>query len=389
MSTGLIRQTTNDPEWVLEFCGFKYPPGDPRGRGAWEIPAEPRGAQRGEGVTVVHPDTGYTSHPELVKGRRYDFDRARNFHEPKLLAKDRLLGSFPSHGTSTASVLISAEGHPNLPPPSSPLFPDYREPPDKFVSGVAPMARVIPCLVTQDNVMLDGHSTGALANAIYYAMSLSEVGVISISLGRMNPKPQKGPDTPVSSLRTALFNARMEGIVVCAAAGQADKRVDWMLRPIFPGSDPNTICVAMCDHENNKPELGFYGPEVDISAPGVGIWIARTARIGGTPVERHFIETSKGSSYATAIVAGACALWQAHHGRAYLIEVYGKPLIFDAFKKVLKDSCYTPPNWDPNRGAGVLDAVRLLTTDLPPKSEIEQFHASEIERFRRIDEDRN
>ena len=30
MSTGLIRQTINDPEWVLEFCGFKYPPLDPR-----------------------------------------------------------------------------------------------------------------------------------------------------------------------------------------------------------------------------------------------------------------------------------------------------------------------------------------------------------------------
>ena len=251
------------------------------------------------------------------------------------------------------------------------------------------MARVIPCLVTWDFVMLTDRSTGALANAIYYAMSLSEVGVISISLGRLNPIFWKGPDTPVSSLRTALFNARMEGIVVCAAAGQLNKWVDEKRRPIFPGSDPNTICVAMCDHENNKPELGFYGPEVDISAPGVGIWIARTARIGGTPVERHFIETSKGSSYATAIVAGACALWQAHHGRAYLIEVYGKPLIFDAFKKVLKDSCYTPPNWYSNRGAGVLDAVRLLTTDFPPKSEIEQFHASEIERFRRIEEDRN
>jgi hypothetical protein len=100
--------------------------------------------------------------------------------------------------------------------------------------------------------------------------------------------------------------------------------------------------------------------------------------VNGTVVEGYSVLPSgKGTSYATAIVAGACALWQAHHGRANLIRDYGLPLIFDLFKKVLKDSCDKPQDWDTAKyGAGVLDAVALLNHPLPPRAEIEQLRAN-------------
>jgi subtilisin family serine protease len=313
----------------------------------------------------VHPDTGYTDHPELRQGANYEYARARNHLDTRKDARDTLdfnnpLGWHPSHGVQTASVLMSAEGHPNLSPSS------YPEPADRFVSGVAPGATLIPSLVTIDFVYLLDWNTSALAKAIWYATSQDDVGVISISLGRLTLPYEEKWGTSMISLDKALRHARNEGIVVCAAAGQAFTFLDSWIGPIFPGNHPDTICVAACDSENNKPLWGFYGPEVDISAPGVDIWIATSKRTRQDPQERHIIQNNgEGSSYATAIVAGACALWQAHHGRANLIQRYGKGRIFEIFKTALQESCHTPANWDVDRGKGVLDADALLKMPLP------------------------
>ena len=85
---------------------------------------------------------------------------------------------------------------------------------------------------------------------------------------------------------------------------------------------------------------GHYGPEVDITAPGLYIWRAvSTKAVNG--VRAYKVAPSEGTSYATALVAGACALWQAHHGRTNLIATYGRSLIFDLFRWALFTSCDT------------------------------------------------
>ena len=405
--TGLTPPKTDaDNEWVLDFSNFYE---------AWKLPPEPDGKSMGEGIIVAHPDTGWTTHPELwddntiIDGEladdRYLTKQSRNFAKPRELAIDRLPSEFgieivdlppedpawyfsepraipavrfPGHGTATASVLMSKRGGPPF-DEFPDYFPDLPGRPLHFVSGVAPLVKVIPYKVTE-SVLLDGQAFVSLAKSIHYAAHLSrsstvlddgnsQIGVISISLGGMGQAAR--PSLPV-----ALQAARRAGIVVIAAAGQINDVFGKYGSPIYPGNDQNTICVAACGPKHEKYTKGFYGDAVDITAPGDKIWVARAKRVPNQ-LNNYFAEQSHGTSYATAIVAGACALWQAHHGRAKLLAKYGPELIFDVFKKALKESCDTPPRWDTKkRGAGVLDAKALLEwpgkdKPLPSKAEIE------------------
>lgn len=399
--TGLPKDITDEhPEWVLYFCNFKK---------AWDLPHKSGGKSKGEGIIVMHPDTGFTGHPELwddntiidgeLEDDRYLIHKARNFMEPGQSAVDQLLKSgpkvimpkgraiyivdptitfqerFPSHGTKTASVLMSKEGRPNMDD-----FPNYHD--AQFVSGVAPLVKVIPLKVTE-SVLLFAQGFIDLATSINYIVDLSksssvlnsdnsQIGVISISLGGLNTFVKSSK----SSIKAALVEARKAGIVVVASAGQgagewtAKKMTEW--GGAYPGNDrDNTISAAACDSMHKKYNVGYYGPSVDITAPGVKIWEAVAER--NRPfLDHYYVDHSHGTSYSAAIVAGACALWQAHHGRTYLLSEYGPELIFDLFKKVLQDSSHTPQYWDTNcQGAGILDAENLLRMPLPPKSEIE------------------
>ena len=184
-----------------------------------------------------------------------------------------------------------------------------------------------------------------------------------------------------STLQETLARCRREGLIVIAAAGQIFNTLE-LKEPIFPGNSPHTICVAGCYQNLSRPSEGFYGNAVDITAPGWGVIVARTT--GNTPTmttpnpPRHFaIDTNgEGTSYATALTAGACALWLAYHNRAKLIETYGKPFLFDLFKHCLIESCRKPSGWPRNRGHGVLDAEALLKYPLPSVTQVESLAIS-------------
>ena len=69
--------TESDNEWALQLCSVPA---------AWALTPPSysgygQGKAQGEGITVVHPDTGYTEHPELMQDGRYLIDRSfsRNF----------------------------------------------------------------------------------------------------------------------------------------------------------------------------------------------------------------------------------------------------------------------------------------------------------------------
>ncbi|WDA41735.1 S8 family serine peptidase [Erythrobacter sp. BLCC-B19] len=152
--------------------------------------------------------------------------------------------------------------------------------------------------------------------------------------------------------------------------------------PAYPGSDINTICCAACDVHGNPLNTGLYGIEVDITSPGVQTFSARSVLNGQGGVD-HFVHRSDGTSYATAITAGACALWQAHHGRQNLITRFGKHLMVHAFRWALKHSAATQTvtgaqaPWDAaRRGFGMLDAAALLQVQLPANANllIEALH---------------
>ena len=295
---------------------------------------------------------------------------------------------FESHGTSIVSTVVSPEGH----------WDKKKEP---FVSGVSPLSKVIPFRVTRNVILsggmlwagnflsIGGKANGtALAKAINYCILVDKlharkteikdeevkrhlfpVHVISISLGR-EPKQFYAPDR----LRKAVRAARERGIIVFAAAGQGLPKF-LQVPPGIPGAYADSICVAACDYQGKRLSNGFYGPEVDITAPGINIWRALTQK--NKKAYTYTVGQSSGSSYATAITAGACALWQAHHTREYLIEKYSRSYIFYAFLYCLQNSCDKNilgwKNDSVGRGRGVLDAEKLLKTQLPTKVQVSQL----------------
>lgn len=361
-------------EWPLQICKAKE---------AWDValPSHGAGKSRGEDIIILHPDTGFTNHPELIKGNRYitSYPTAKNFFgrfSRGLTAEDTMSGTHKSHGTTTASLMLSDEGHPSLNPPNTD-YPTYTEPITKFVTGIAPKVKVLPQRVC-DFVVLHSMSSEhggpvntyvTLSRALLHGLSLNnpQIGVVSISLGGMRSQ---------STLQETLARCRREGLIVIAAAGQAFNTHGFK-EPVFPGNSPHTICVGGCHKNLTRPSSGLYGNIIDITTPGWGVTVARTT--GNTPTittpnpPRHFeIDTNgEGTSYATAITAGACALWLAYHNRAKLIETYGKPFLFDLFIYCLKESCIKPSGWPRDRGHGVLNAEALLNYPLPSVSQVE------------------
>jgi serine protease len=353
-------RTIDHNEWVLDFCGI---------REAWI-------KTQGASIVVAHPDSGWSDHPELTPN--YLTGEAKNFVNYNRLtggytnsAKDPLDGNFPGHGAATAAVLLSHEGpyRHGVEPKDHQIAQNHQ---DAFVTGVAPKASGIPFKVTIPgvtgiNMYLIDLETEAIARSIYYCIddlrfrnpNPLDVGVMSISLGTPNRKGHK-------PLRDALRKARNEGLIVIAAAGQALKFVS---RPLFPSCNPNVIGVAACCIDDSGLWNGFYGPDVTISAAGEDVWMAEAKK----PGPQFAVKRSHGSSYATAITAGACALWQAHHGRAKLINDYSRKLLFPLFKHCLQKSAFVPTTgWDATkRGAGILDVERLLNYQLPSRAFVE------------------
>ncbi|HYK05311.1 MAG TPA: S8 family serine peptidase [Thermoanaerobaculia bacterium] len=287
-------------------------------RDAWNI-------TKGEGIRIAHPDTGYMKHAEIFADGRvlalegFDFVAERN--DPLVLAG----GS--THGTATASVIISAV-----------------DPADNktHVLGVAPRAHLIPMRVDDDVI----HWRWSRARrAVEHAIA-KNCHVISMSFGG----PIAGP-----SLHEAIQTAIANGLILVAAAGNHVPFV------VYPARYNEVICVAATTHAKAKWSGSARGSDVDVAAPGEHVW---RATMNGNVEE---VAPSSGTSYATAIVAGVAALWLARHGRDALIRKYGKANLSAVFRDVvMKHGVDVPAGWDrKNMGAGIINATKVLNAPLP------------------------
>ena len=291
----------------------------------------------GHGIIIAHPDTGYTEHPEIVDNllleEGYDFvDSDRDQRDP-LEKSDTELINNPGHGTSTASVIIS-------PPGAQANYPN-----GKYVTGVAPGAKLVPLRVSYSVVLLSNRN---LAKAIEYAADKG-FHIISISLGAGFYNKR---------LRSAIIYAQKRGVIIIAASGT------WIPFVVFPAAYDEVIAVS-ASTINRKIWIGASrGRKVDVSAPGDNIWYARTVKEKGNLI--HRIDRGQGTSFSAPLVAGVAALWLSYHGRDKLIQRYGAEKIPFIFNQLLRETCDTPPNWKPNRyGAGIVNAEKLLAAPLP------------------------
>jgi len=278
----------------------------------------------GQGVLVGHPDTGYTDHP-LILGPRLRSADGFDFVDDDADAHDPMSGSFPGHGTATASVIFSDGGD--------------------ALSGIAPGAALAPMRVSGSVVHFD---FTRLIQALYRCRDRG-CDLVSMSLGG----PWAG-----RSLARAADALVADGRILFGAAGNHTMMV------MFPALLESVIAVAANNADDEPWRGSASGAAVDITAPGESVWRAWAHKRNGQLV----FETgrSDGTSYATATLAGVCALWMAHHGgAATLRQRYGGRLA-SVFRDLLQASCRTPPGWNTRRyGPGIVDANALLAAPLP------------------------
>ena len=145
-------------------------------------------------------------------------------------------------------------------------------------------------------------------------------------------------------------------VIPVAAAGNC---VGFMVAPAVYDS---TVAAA-ASNVNELPWGGSSrGKTVDISAPGERVHVA-WKKAPDDP-DNNTVR-SDGTSYATAHIAGAAALWIAYHGEDAIREAYGAGTRKDLFVDLLKRSANKPAGWDTSKfGAGILDVVALLNTPL-------------------------
>ena len=332
-----------DPLWSVKQVGAPK---------AWETIRSETGRPPGEeasGILIAHPDTGYLRHDEILVpvAPELGYDYMDDDDDPTDPLLDGTPLDNPAHGTGSGSAIAS---------PSGCQLANHSRCP----TGPALGARLVPLRVGRSVVVFD---TDRLARAIRDASGddrsrvKTATQVMSISMGGVASW----------TLWDAVRTAEERGYLIVAAAGNYVGTVVW------PARFPSVVAVAATDVGCRPWEGSSSGPSVDVSAPGESVWRATLAEDG-----TYSAGMGKGTTFATATVAGVAALWLAHHaGSAELEHLRERGETASAFRALLKETAWKPGDgssvfpcddgivWSSSRyGAGILDAAALLEAPL-------------------------
>jgi subtilisin len=208
-----------------------------------------------------------------------------------------------------------------------------------------------------------GGRFSSLLDALDYCIE-QQIDVVNMSLGSGGKS---------ETMLQKLAQAKQAGVACIVAAGNSGDAVQ------FPGSSPDVLTVAALGKLGEFPSNSFHaqqvppdvrtdrgyfsaaftchGPEVDVCAPGVAI-------VSSVPPQGY--AAWDGTSMAAPHVTGLAALVLAHHPDFAndFRERTGRRV--ERLFQILKDSATPLDFGDPGRsGAGVPDAVRALTAQLP------------------------
>jgi type VII secretion-associated serine protease mycosin len=216
------------------------------------------------------------------------------------------------HGTAMAG-LIAAHGH-------GPGNADG-------VLGIAPKATILPVRAGIVNV--------ATGPGIRWATDHG-ARVISLSVG--------DTDQSTENERAVAYAIQHDVVLVAAVGNSPDTQ-----QVIYPAAYPGVLAVGGVDQSGNHASISVTGSQVALSAPAVDI--------ASTGPDRKY-RAAKGTSDATAIVAGAAALVRAKFPNLSATEVIHR-LTATAIDK-------GPQGRDDQYGYGIVNLVGALTADVPP-----------------------
>jgi hypothetical protein len=324
------KRRTRNRDWHLQACSV---------HAAWKALGGPGSIDWGR-VRVGQIDTGYTAHPVFgfPDTSWIDEKAARSMRgsSPTPDGVDPLAGGNDGHGTRTASVICGF---------------------DRRYRGVAPKVPLVPVRIG-DCVIID-RQLDEFAAALRYLVDEARVGVVSVSMGTFLRR------SAPHAVRRAVDHCYERGVILVAAAGNVPVR-GW---PAYPASLARTIAVAGVTSDARPWGGGSRGDWVDLSAPAMDVRHASTeeaARYGHDA-------TSSGTSYATAMTAGAAALWLVAHA-ARIDAAYPHPWQrVEAFRLAARRTArkLAARYRNSGNGAGILNVARLVApAALPPAGDL-------------------
>jgi hypothetical protein len=222
-----------------------------------------------ETVVVAVIDTGlYTQHPDILANVTAGYDYVDGTTD---------MVDLSGHGTLVAGCVAAVTNN------------------GIGVAGIAGAAniKVAPYRV---GGLYDGDKNldvGYICAALYEAAARPEVKVINMSFGGYMVS---------AALRTAVENAVNAGKVLVAAAGNEGANPNYSGELAVPASYNNVISVGATDKTNKIAYFSQHNSLVDLCAPGQKIY--STNHDGG-------YEETSGTSFASPITAGACAVLMA------------------------------------------------------------------------------
>jgi subtilisin family serine protease len=327
----------------------------------------PSDRRPGEGVVVGIVDTGYLPTESLISDgslplrgvRPREFDFGSSF-----VIQNHLEGGEPydvnphgvnnGHGTMVANI-IGGLSH------SSEIQKSGWK-------SVAPWVRLLPIRVTNDVLVYNGDETTkveTMANGILSAVH-GGAQVVNVSLAALHDFNGR--------IRRALETAERRGVIVVSASAQF---VPFSMLP-YPGRVPTVVSVTASTPTDthwqaatNHSGLKVAAPGVDMCAPRAGVMengFILQNEIGKQMKWGHiFALGGRGTTYSSALVSGAAALWLSYHGSEKIAARYGKQNIAKVFRHVLFTAGVdTPEGWDTQKaGSGILNVRRLLLAPLP------------------------
>ena len=202
------------------------------------------------------------------------------------------------------------------------------------VAGVSWGARIMPIKVLRYDG--DGYYSD-VAQGVLYACNHG-AQIINLSLGGTNPS---------STLKNALEQAYADGCIIVAAAGNSGQdEID------YPARYAEAIAVAATDQVDDHAPFSDTGPQIEVAAPGVGIYSTLW-----TP-SSHTYGVKHGTSMSTPHVSGLAALiWTLC---PQLTNTEARSVISGTAKDL------GAPGWDPKFGFGRIDAQKAVQAANPP-----------------------